>query len=147
MARTTMHIGLPALSVRVLPYEICYTGNAGRVNTLTAAMLKLNRLGILGGSLRCQRTLLQRSFALSRLPDKNAPSGGRTRPRIPTPRARPTPGAHHDSQQSLAQDESTANTSDSPLWEESQRKPSSDPEDGLKRLLQNNTLTVTRSVA
>ena len=143
MARTTMHIGLPALSVRVLPYEICYTGNAGRVNTL---MLKLNRLGIWGGPLRCQRTLLRRSFAFSRLPDKGSPSGGRTRPRTPTPRARPTPGAHHDSQQSLAQHESTANASDSSLWEESQRKPSSDPEDGLRRLLQNNTLTVTRSV-
>lgn len=109
-------------------------------------MLKLNNLGILGGSLRCQPTLLRRSFALSRFPDKGAPSGGRTRPRTLTPRVRPTLGTQINSQKHLAQDESTVNTSESPLWEEGQRHPSSDPEDGLKRLLQNNALVVTRSV-
>ena len=139
MARTTMH----RIASAVRTPEICYTGNAGRVNEL---MLKLNRLGIWGGPLRCHRTLLRRSLALSRFPEKGAPSGGRIRPPTPTPRVRPTLGAHADSQQPLAQDESTTNTSDSPLWEESQRDPSSDPEDGLKTLLQNNTLTVTRSV-
>ncbi|KAF8478652.1 Scramblase-domain-containing protein [Russula ochroleuca] len=108
-------------------------------------MLKLNNLGIWGAPLRCQRILLlRRSFALSRFPDKGAPSGGRTRPPTPTPRVRPTLGARLDSQQHLAQDESTVNTSESPLWEESQRHPSSDPADGLKRLLQNNSLVVTR---
>ncbi|KAH9997250.1 Scramblase-domain-containing protein [Russula vinacea] len=109
-------------------------------------MLKLNNLGILGGSLRCQPTLLRRSFALSRFPDKGAPSGGRTRPRTLTPRVRPTLGTQINSQKHLAQDESTVNTSESPLWEEGQRHPSSDPEDGLKRLLQNNALVVTRQV-
>ncbi len=109
-------------------------------------MLKLNSLGIWQSPVRCQRTLLQRSFALSRFPDRGAPSGGRTRPRTLTPRVRPTLGARPDSQQPLAQNESTFNTSDSPLWEESQKHTSSDPEGGLKRLLQNDTLVVTRSV-
>jgi hypothetical protein len=113
-------------------------------------MLKLNSLGIWRSPVRCcQRTLLQRSFALSRFPDRGAPSGGRTRPSTPTPRVRPTLGTHPspDTQRPLAHDESTVNTSDSPLWEEShQRHPSSDPEDGLKRLLRNDTLIVTRSV-
>src|SRR6266852_2744388 len=111
-------------------------------------MLKVNNLGIWRSPVRCfQRTLLQRSFALSRLPDRGAPSGGRIRPSTPTPRVRPTLGAHPDTQRPLAHDKSTLNTSDSPLWEESnQRHPSSDPEDGLKRLLQNDALVVTRSV-
>jgi hypothetical protein len=107
-------------------------------------MLKLNSLGIWGASVRCQRTLLRRSFALSRFPDRGAPSGGRFRPRTRTPLVRPTLGAHPDSQQPLAQDESTSNISDSPLWEESQKHPSSDPEGGLRRLLQNDALVVTR---
>ncbi|KAI0302063.1 Scramblase-domain-containing protein, partial [Russula brevipes] len=34
----------------------------------------------------------------------------------------------------------------SPLWEESQRAPASDPEYGLKRLLQNDALVVTRQI-
>jgi len=106
-------------------------------------MLKLNRLGILGGPVRCQRFTFQRSFALSRFPDRGAPSGGRTRPRPPTQRIRPAQGGYPDT---LAQDETKSDTSSSPLWEESQRPPASNPEDGLKRLLQNNTLVVTRSV-
>jgi hypothetical protein len=123
-----------------------------RANVVTV-MLKLNSLGIWRSPVRsCQRTLLQRSFALSRFPDRGAPSGGRTRPSTstptPTPRVRPTLGAHLDTQRPLAHEESTLNTPDSPLWEESQqRHPTSNPEDGLKRLLQNDTLIVTRSVA
>src|SRR5712671_988415 len=113
----------------------------------TTTCLMLTRLRILGGPVRCQRTLFPRSFALSRFPDKGAPSGGRTRPRTPTPRIRPTPGDHHDySQPPPAQDGSAIDTTNSPLWEEGKRPPASDPESGLKRLLQNNTLVVTRSV-
>ncbi|KAI0281430.1 Scramblase-domain-containing protein [Russula aff. rugulosa BPL654] len=108
-------------------------------------MLKLNSLGAWRSPVRCcQRTLLfQRSFALSRFPDRGAPSGGRIRPPTPTSRVRPNP----DTQRPLAHDESTFNTPDSPLLEEShQRPPSSDPEDGLKRLLQNDALVVTRQL-
>ena len=128
--------------------------NAGRVTRRTHCffdldMLKVNRLGILGGPLRCQRSALQRSFALSRFPDRGAPSGGRTRPRSPAPRIRLAQAAARpdtSGKPPLTQDETTFNTSNSSLWEESQRPPSSDPEDGLKRLLQNETLVVTRSV-
>lgn len=110
---------------------------------------KLNSLGIWRSPVRCcQRIHLQRSFALSRFPDRRSPSGGRIRPSTPIPRVSPTLQAHPaDTQRPLAHNESTSNTSDSPLWEESQqRHPSSDPEDGLKRLLQNDALVVTRSV-
>ena len=116
---------------------------------LPVPMLKLNRLGISGGPVRCQHIPSKRSLALSRFPDRAAPSGGRTRPPPPTPRVRPTTrglGKHSDPRLPLSQDESTLDTSSSPLWEESQRQPSSDPEDGLKRLLQNESLVVTRSV-
>jgi hypothetical protein len=121
----------------------CCTEDAGRANVVTM----LNSLGIWRSPARCCQRTLQRSFALSRFPDRGAPPGGRTRPPNPTPRVRPTLGAHPDTQRPLAHDESTLNTSDSPLWEEShQRHPSSDPEGGLKRLLQNDALVVTRSV-
>ena len=127
--------------------------NAGRLTRRTHCfvdldMLKVNRLGILGGPLRCQRTTFQRSFALSRFPDRGAPSGGRTRLRSPAPRIRLAQAGRPDisSRPLLRQDETTFDTSNSSLWEESQRPPSSDPEDGLKRLLQNETLVVTRSV-
>jgi hypothetical protein len=122
----------------------CRTENAGRAN-VCLGMLKLNSLGAWRSPVRCcQRTLLfQRSFTLSRFPDRGAPSGGRIRPPTPTSRVRPNP----DTQRPLAHDESTFNTPDSPLLEEShQRHPSSDPEDGLKRLLQNDALVVTRLV-
>jgi hypothetical protein len=111
-------------------------------------MLKLNKLGILRGPVGCQRTTFQRSFALSRFPDRGAPSGGRTRPRSPAPRIRLAQAGRPDTsgRPTLTQDETTFDTSNSSLWEESQRPPSSDPEDGLKRLLQNETLVVTRSV-
>ena len=144
-----MHKIVSEVAVDVRPLRCpndhrCCTENPGRVNVVTV-MLKLNSLGIWRSPVR--RCLLQRSFALSRFPDRGAPSGGRTRPPTPTPRVRPTPGAHPDTQRPLAHDESTFNTPDSPLWEEShQRHPSSDPEDGLKRLLQNDALVVTRSV-
>jgi hypothetical protein len=119
-----------------------------RTHSCTPPMLKLNRIGILGGPVRCHRIAFKRSFALSRFPDRGAPSGGRTRPPPPTPLIRPTQGLgrHPDPRLPLAQDESTLDTSSPPLWEESQRQPSSDPEDGLKRLLQNESLVVTRSV-
>jgi hypothetical protein len=110
--------------------------------------LQLNRLGILRGPASCQRSAFQRSFALSRFPDRGVPSGGRTRPRPPPPRIRLAQGGRPDTtgRPPLTQDENTFDTSNSTLWEESQRPPSSDPEDGLKRLLQNETLVVTRSV-
>src|SRR5258708_40162430 len=112
-----------------------------RVNAITI-MLKLNSLGIWRSPVRCQRTLLQRSFALSRFPDRGAPPGGRTRPRTLTPRVRLTLGARPDSQRPLAQNESTFNTSDSPLWEERQKHTASDPDSELKTLLKHNTLVV-----
>lgn len=106
--------------------------------------LSLNAAGIWGNPVRCQRTPFLRHFALSRFPERSAPSGGRTRPRTPTPRTRPGLREHDlDSQLPPAQDESSNH---SPLWEESQRLPASNPEDGLKALLQNNALVVTRSV-
>jgi len=76
------------------------------------------------------------------------PSGGRTRPRSPAPRIRLAQGGRPDAtgRPPLTQDETTFDTSNSSLWEESQRAPSSDPEDGLKRLLQNDTLVVTRQL-
>ncbi|KAI9510892.1 Scramblase-domain-containing protein [Russula earlei] len=110
------------------------------------SILTLSRLGVLAGTVRYQRALVWRSFALSRFPDRGAPSGGRTRPGTPTPRNRPTLGNHPHSQPSPAQDESAFGTSHSPLWEEGQRRPASNPEDGLKRLLQNDTLVVTRQL-
>jgi hypothetical protein len=159
MARTTMHKIVSAVRYTQQVAASCPTASLfrdlergekhgpghRRTNRPTSPrhMLKLNRLGILGGPVRCQRFTFQRSFALSRFPDRGAPSGGRTRPRPPTQRIRPAQGEHPDS---LAQDETKFDTSSSPLWEESQRPPASNPEDGLKRLLQNNTLVVTRSV-
>lgn len=124
------------------------TENAGRANAALVTAMLMNNLGIWRGPVRCcQRTLPQRSFALSRFPDRGATSSGRTRPRTPTSRVRPTPVTHDAQQRPVAHDESTFNTSDSPLWEESQKRhPPSDPEDGLKRLLQNDVLVVTRSV-
>ncbi|KAH9079439.1 Scramblase-domain-containing protein, partial [Lactarius deliciosus] len=83
-----------------------------------------------------------RSFALSRFPRGNAPSGGRTRPRTPTPRARQGPTEHFEAQD----DSSSGILNNSPLWEESQRPPASNPEHGLTRLLQNDSLVVTRSL-
>jgi hypothetical protein len=107
--------------------------------------------GPLSGPLGCQHTPFLRPFALSRFPERAAPSGGRTRQRTPTLRIRPSPREREhdlDSHLTLAQDrdESSSGTNNSPLWEESQRPPTSNPEDGLKRLLQNNVLVVTRSV-
>ncbi|KAI0256731.1 Scramblase-domain-containing protein [Lactifluus subvellereus] len=109
--------------------------------------LPLNTVGIWGNPVRCQRTPFLRHFALSRFPERSAPSGGRTRPRTPTPRTRPSPKEHDpDSRLPPAQDEGSIDANHSPLWEESQRVPASNPEDGLKTLLQNNTLVVTRQL-
>jgi hypothetical protein len=154
MARTTVHkvvsevaVEVDALCVvRISDTSARRTRAEARANVVTV-MLKLNGRGIWRSPVRCCQRTLQRSFALSKFPDRGATSGGRTRPPTPTPRVRPTLGAHPDTQRPLAHDESTFNISDSPLWEESQqRHPSSDPEGGLKRLLQNDTLVVTRSV-
>ena len=153
MARTTLHkivstvhaavaVGLPCFRSDLPRFSARKKPRAGSPpNTFcTSSMLKLNRLGIL--PLRCQQIAFQRSFALSRFPDRGAPSGGRTRPRPPTPR---TSSAGRD-RLPLALDESTFDTPSSPLWKASQRPPSSDPEEGLKRLLQDDSLVVTRSV-
>jgi hypothetical protein len=150
VAQSTIRVRLPSFP---FPKSLVGPGHR-RTHSCTSLshthMLKLNRLGILGGPVRCQHIAFQRSFALSRFPDRGAPSGGRTRLPPPTTRIRPSQGlgrhSDPDPRLPLAQDESTLDTSSSPLWEESQRQPSSNPEDGLKRLLQNESLVVTRSV-
>ncbi|KAI0273657.1 Scramblase-domain-containing protein, partial [Gloeopeniophorella convolvens] len=86
-----------------------------------------------------------RLFALSRFPDKGAPSGGRARPRPITPRARPQNDHDHLSQPPPLDVESPE-SQQSHLWGEGQRSPVSDPEHGLRRLLQNNSLVVTRQL-
>ncbi|KAH9050742.1 Scramblase-domain-containing protein [Lactarius hengduanensis] len=83
-----------------------------------------------------------RTFALSRFPRGGAPSGGRTRPRTPTPRARQGPTEHFEAQD----DTSSDILNNPPLWEENQRPPASNPEHGLTRLLQNDSLVVTRQL-
>src|SRR6266478_4344179 len=135
MARTTMHkivsegvrvaSALSEWPVRVRDL-LTRRIRAESTQSTAAAMLLTNSLGIWRNPVRCQRILLQRHLALSRFPDRGAVSVGRTRPRTPTQRVRPTLGAYPDTQRPLAQHESTFNTSDSPLWEEShQRRPSS----------------------
>ena len=94
------------------------------------------------GSISSGRQTFLRSFALSRFPRGGAPSGGRIRPRTLTPRVRQDPTKHFE-----AQDSSSSGIIDnSPLWEESQRPPASNPEHGLTTLLQNDSLVVTRFV-
>src|SRR6266702_3676711 len=112
--------------------------------TTTTVMLRLglpvSRLGSI--SRGRQSTSFLRSFALSRFPRGGAPSGGRTRPPTPTPRTRQGPREPFEAQD----DSSSGILNNSPLWEESQRPPASNPEHGLTRLLQNDSLVVTRSV-
>jgi hypothetical protein len=103
-------------------------------------------ISLLRGPLKCQ---VSRHFALSRFPERSAPSGGRTRPRTPAPPIRPSPREHDPDSQlrsAEAQGVSSFDTNKSPLLEESQRSLASNPEDGLKTLLQNDLLIVTRSV-
>ena len=117
---------------------------ASRLHTLTTIMLRLGLPVSRLGSISTGRQTFLRSFALSRFPPGGAPAGGRTRPRTLTPRTRQGPREHFE-----AQDNSTSTSGildNSPLLEESQRPPASNPEHGLMRLLQNDSLVVTRFV-
>lgn len=114
---------------------------AGLNTTLPPVMLRLglpvSRLGSIGNG---HRTFI-RSYALSRFPRRGAPSGRRARPRAIAPRIGQGP------KESEAQYNSSPDVLDkSSLWEESQRTPASNPEHGLTRLLQNDSLVVTRFV-
>ncbi|KDQ60670.1 hypothetical protein JAAARDRAFT_31650 [Jaapia argillacea MUCL 33604] len=80
---------------------------------------------------------LSRTYALSRFPDKTP---GGTRARNPPKRAAPRP-------EPVQEFEAKPSSEESPLWEETMRPPSSDPEEGLRRLLMNNdSLVITREI-
>ena len=82
----------------------------------------------------------RRTYALSRFPERNTGSS-RQRPRI-TARERPEIRPFKDEDPTY---EERPSSEASPLWDESQRGPFSDPEEGLKRLLlYNDELVVTR---
>ena len=90
---------------------------------------------------------LRRSYVLSRFPERRT-GFGRT-----SALERKTAGTHgapaHDQQtyESQFTSEKPFSMDDSQLWDSSRRMPSSDPEEGLKRLLLNNeTLVITRYV-
>ncbi|KAH9934681.1 Scramblase-domain-containing protein [Fomitopsis serialis] len=86
--------------------------------------------------------VLSRAYALSRFPERGTGSS-RQRPRV-TLRAESARGPHgFDS----PPQEDRPSSEESPLWDESQRGPFSDPEDGLKRLLLGHEeLVVTRQI-
>lgn len=81
-----------------------------------------------------------RTYALSRFPDRKAPGAGRARispiRMLPRETASGTGNIEYEEQPSHAE---------SHLWETSGRSPTSNPEEGLKRLLlQNENLIITR---
>ncbi|GLB35083.1 putative phospholipid scramblase family protein [Lyophyllum shimeji] len=79
----------------------------------------------------------QRGYALSRFPER--PAGAFRRRNPPPPPPRPPPEA-------IPREESPSEEQ-SQLWHTSQRPPSSNPEDGLRRLLlENDTLVVERQI-
>ncbi|KAI0065482.1 Scramblase-domain-containing protein [Artomyces pyxidatus] len=88
-----------------------------------------------------------RSYALSRFPDRAGPTIGRAK-RPPLPRKTPTsPSPSQEATGHEYVSEEHPSITESPLWEESQRPPLSNPEEGLKRLLlQNSRLVVTRQL-
>ncbi|KAI0050899.1 Scramblase-domain-containing protein [Auriscalpium vulgare] len=85
-----------------------------------------------------------RLYAISRFPPKSGP--GASRSRRSSPREPPQPHAAAKAQDSY-QLEDKPSLEESPLWDESQRLPVSNPEEGLKNLLlPNDTLLVTRQL-
>ncbi|KAI0306548.1 Scramblase-domain-containing protein [Multifurca ochricompacta] len=92
-----------------------------------------------------------RFFALSRFPQRRLPSGGRIRQRTPAVTQRVHPSASATEHPNSQKHESSFgfdgfDTPHSTLPEENKRPPVSNPELGLKRLLQNNSLVVTRQL-
>lgn len=84
--------------------------------------------------------------------EKPRPGVGRERPKVYPRQARPGPESSPEGQgQSWSWTWSTSYESkpsveQSPLWEQSVRTPSRNPEEGLQRLLQNDKLVITRCV-
>ncbi|TBU50939.1 Scramblase-domain-containing protein [Dichomitus squalens] len=106
----------------------------------------LPRASALGGPLPA------RTYALSRF-DKPRPGVGRERPKVSPRQTRPEsePRPEEQAQSSgwnswSTSAESQPSADQSPLWEQSVRAPSSNPEEGLRRLLQNDRLVVTRQL-
>lgn len=89
-----------------------------------------------------------RNYALSRFPERRTGFGRSAGPGRKTTQGASTPTQSEDiGQQSQFTNEKHFSADDSQLWNLSQRMPSSDPEEGLKRLLLNNdTLVITRHV-
>ncbi|KAF4604151.1 hypothetical protein EYR40_001334 [Pleurotus pulmonarius] len=80
-----------------------------------------------------------RRFAFSRFPEPKAPGSFRSTRRRPESRSNP--------QTQEAGNETHAPEDDSQLWNTSQRPPSSNPEEGLRRLLaENETLVIERQI-
>ena len=80
-----------------------------------------------------------RAYALSRFPERR-PGVGRNRWPVQNGTNRKQADEHHEFE---AEPEPSAE--ESPLWAASQRPPSDDPEEGMRRLfLSNETLVVTR---
>ncbi|KZT68179.1 Scramblase-domain-containing protein [Daedalea quercina L-15889] len=96
---------------------------------------------------RCQPILRplvsSRAYALSRFPERNI-GNGRRRSRVTPLRARLSRGPTGSDDTSY---EERPSTEESPLWDESQRGPFSDPEEGLKKLLLGHEeLVITRQM-
>lgn len=89
---------------------------------------------------------LCRNYALSRFENRR-PGGGRTRQRL-APRDTQNLRNRRDSEDlNDWKYEIQSSMEQSPLWEASQRPPTSNPEEGLRLLLlENNSLYVTRSI-
>jgi hypothetical protein len=89
-------------------------------------------------------SLTQRTYALSRFPQRTTGTGRRRDAPLRKP-SRPTieetlygtDGMKHEEKPSI---------DDWPTWQESVHRISRDPDDGLRRLLSHDTLVVTRSV-
>ncbi|KAI1794513.1 Scramblase-domain-containing protein [Ganoderma leucocontextum] len=92
-----------------------------------------------------------RTYAHSRF-EKPRPGVGRERPKLYPRQPRPEPDSRPEEQgQSWSRTGSTSyesqpSTEQSPLWEQSVRAPSRNPEEGLRRLLQNDRLIITRQL-
>ncbi|TFY59469.1 hypothetical protein EVJ58_g5764 [Rhodofomes roseus] len=84
-----------------------------------------------------------RAYALSRFPERGT-GASRQRPRVTPLRASSSRDPNEFNGSSY---EDRPSSEESPLWDESQRGPFSDPEDGLKRLLLGHEeLVVTRQI-